>query len=108
MTDTQPTMIDGLLVAYRNDAYGNGNIDRIVERQLLASEYNLQALQIHGPPKHPDHRLAIKCPVALAFAPKRKDVGPYIRAAALLRQRSHYHNKEHIRDPRRFKHPTCH
>lgn len=46
LTDTQRTLIDGLVTSYRTDAYGNALIDRIAEQQLLANEYSLQALQI--------------------------------------------------------------
>jgi len=46
LVTSQQTVILGLLDNYHKDAYENSSIDRITEQQLIASEYNLAALQI--------------------------------------------------------------
>lgn len=46
LVDKQRQAILGLVTKYEADAYNNPNVDRIAEQQLLAAEYQLQALQI--------------------------------------------------------------
>ena len=43
--DLQRNIIEDLLSEYESVAYDNPNVDRIVEQQLLAAEFQLTALQ---------------------------------------------------------------
>jgi hypothetical protein len=46
IVDKQQTLILGLLDSYHAAAYGNTEVDRIAEQQLVATEYTLSALQV--------------------------------------------------------------
>jgi predicted metalloprotease len=45
LVSNQQDIISGLMTDYQKDAYGS-SVDRIAEQQLIATEYNLTALQI--------------------------------------------------------------
>ncbi|MDD5368133.1 MAG: hypothetical protein PHQ40_03530 [Anaerolineaceae bacterium] len=46
LADTQQTTILGLMDDYNKAAYKSSSVDRISEQQLIAAEYNLEALQV--------------------------------------------------------------
>jgi hypothetical protein len=42
----QMRIADNLITSYQSEAYGNSQVDRIAEQQLLATEHQLAALQL--------------------------------------------------------------
>ena len=42
----QMHIADDLITSYESDAYGNSQVERIAEQQLIATEYQLVALQL--------------------------------------------------------------